>query len=160
MKGQTIAVIAGGILLLLLVSKRAGAVDLSSLNDQFDAGRVARLQGVANELSARGITGDTLKFLLAQILVETGLFTNVANMNAVDNLNNYAGISSNGQLRAYGTISDFVDDYLRVLNLPNNYPIQATDINDFNARLKANGYYEDSATTYGNNLVYYFNLLS
>lgn len=97
--------------------------------------------------------------MLCQILQETGLFTSNPNYNATDNDLNYAGISSGGNLKQYNSISDFVTDYIRVLNLPPNTPIDATSITDFNTRLKANGYYTDSATTYGNNLNAYYNIL-
>lgn len=162
MKGGQVAIVVAvaiGLILLSTKTANAGPVDLSSLNDQFGSDRVQRLQNVQNVLSANGLSDLQIKLLLAQILQETGLFTNVWNQNATDNLNNYAGISSNGNLKSYPNIQAFVADYLRVLNLPNAYPIDAVSVSDFNTRLKMNGYYTDSATTYGNNLNYYFNIL-
>lgn len=160
MKGQGVIIGIAAVLLFVLLTSAKPAIDLSPLSGQFGADNVARLQSVANALSANGISGDTLKYCLAQILQETGLFTNNPNYVATDQRNNYAGISSGSGYKVYNNVNDFVVDYLRVLNLPNAYPIDAVSIDDFNQRLKLNGYYTDSAVTYGNNLNYYFNLLS
>lgn len=164
MNGKEIALIAGAALLLILItSSSANAstdIDMDGLANQFGAERVQRLQSLINAMSAAGMSPMQIKFALAQCLQETGLFTDSWNTHATDVLNNYAGISnSDGSLKAYTSIPAFVSDYIRVLSLPNNYPIQANSISDFNTRLKANGYYTDSAVTYGNNLNYYFNLL-
>lgn len=166
MKGsQTAILIGAGILTFMLFSKTASArtydgLDLDFLS-KFGADDVQRLQDLADELSTRGLSDQTIKYMLSQALQETGIFTdNSANYNAVDNKHNYAGISYNGQIASYGSIPDFVDDWIRVLSKSPNYPINATSIQDYNSRLKANGYYTDSAATYGNNLNYYFNLLN
>ena len=154
--------IGGGILALILLSKNAGAtgINFNALSGHFNQADVDRLQRVAEALARAGVEPNKIKMMLAQILHETGIFTqSSANRHAIDDLNNYAGISRNGQLKSYNTVDDFVADYLRVLNLPSHYPIQATDIVDFNNRLKANGYYTDSISTYGNALNYYYNLL-
>lgn len=166
MKSPNLIYIGAGVLALILILKSTGSsaatysgLDLSYLSD-YGSDDVSRLQSVENELASRGLSDLQIKMMLAQILQETGIFTDQANYNAVDNLHNFAGISSNGHLRAYNSVSDFVDDYLRVLNLGGNPPLEAGSIADFNNRLKANGYYTDSKTTYGNNLNYYFNLLN
>lgn len=160
-------IIAGAALLAFMLLKPSSAdahtyegLDLSYLSD-YGAQDVQRLQNLLNELGTRGLSDLQIKMMLSQALQETGIFTDSsANYNAVDNMHNYAGISSNGKLKSYASISDFVDDWERVLNREPNRPIDASNISDFNNRLKANGYYTDSATTYGNNLKYYFNLLS
>ncbi len=163
MQNNTWLYVGGGVLLLLLLSNKANAknVNLDLLTGRFDADDIDRLQKVQNALAQRGLSTQQIKMLLSQVLQETGIFTaSNANYHATDQLNNYAGISNaNGSLRSYNTIDDFVTDYLRVLNLPSHYPIQAVDIVDFNNRLKANGYYTDNKNTYGNNLNYYYNLL-
>jgi hypothetical protein len=149
----------GGLALLAVVLMSAGntsGIDLSGLGD---AGAISRLQGVLNALASQGATTQQLKFMAAQMLQETGLLTDNPNYHATDTLLNYAGISSNGSLRGYNSLSDFATDYISVLSQGPNYPIQASSISDFNTRLKANGYYTDSAVTYGNNLNYYYNLL-
>ena len=162
MKGQQIVLYGGIILLFILLSgfTESSSVDLSGLVAQFGADNVQRLQNVANVLSGQGLTSEQVKYCLAQILQETGLFTGNPNYHATDALNNYAGISnSDGSLKQYSSINDFVTDYIRVLNLSPYYPIEAITIGDFNARLKGNNYYADSETTYGNALNYYYDLL-
>lgn len=162
---QTALLVGAGILTFVLFSKKTAAhtyngLDLDYLSD-FGREDVTRLQNLANELSTRGLSDLQVKFMLAQALQETGIFTDSnANYNAVDNKHNYAGISYNGQIASYGSISDFVDDWVRVLSKQPNRPIDANSIDDYNNRLKANGYYEDSSSTYGKNLRYYFNLLN
>lgn len=156
---------AGALFLVLFLKSTISTAavstfDLSSFNDTYGSDNVARLQTVLNALAQAGYSGLVLQMMLSQILQETGLFTSNPNYNATDNDNNYAGISSGGSLKAYNSVNDFVTDYVRVLSLGSNPPIQATDIVDFNNRLKANGYYTDSQTTYGNNLITYFNLLN
>jgi len=165
MKPNTILFIGAGVLALLLFSKKAGAttydgIDLSNLND-YGTDDVQRLQNLANELATRGLTDLQIKMMLAQALQETGIFTDSnANYHAVDSYHNYAGISHGGTLTAFSSISDFVDDWIRILNFGPAHPIDAANIVDFNSRLKQNGYYTDNINTYGNNLKYYFNLLS
>lgn len=162
MKSNQLLIGGAAVLALVLLSKNSYAtgIDFNGLSQRFNQADVDRLQKVANALARAGVDPIMLKMMLAQILHETGLFTqNNANRHAVDDLNNYAGISRNGQLKSYPTVDAFVADYLRVLNLPSHYPIEAVNLNDFNNRLKANGYYTDSITTYGNALNYYHNLL-
>jgi len=134
--------------------------DLSVLNGTYDPSNVQRLQNAINGLGGQGLSDQQILFMACQMLQETGLFTDNPNYNATDNDNNFAGISSGGSLKQYNSLSDFANDYVRVLNLQPNVPIDATSIGDFNTRLKANGYYTDSATTYGNNLNAYYNILT
>lgn len=163
MKAQQIVLFGGIALLFILLSGFTNgtvSVDLSELVAQYGSDNVQRLQSVANALAAQGLSTTTIKYCLAQVLQETGLFTENPNYHATDTLNNYAGISnSNGSLKGYANVNDFVTDYIRILNKAPNYPVEAITIDDFNARLKGNGYYADSETTYGNNLNYYYGLL-
>lgn len=163
MKNNTLLFVGLGVLALVLIPNIVsgkGGFDLSYLNDEYDSNDVQRLQELANELSQRGLSELQIKMMLAQALHETGLFTSLPNYNAMDVKHNYAGISRNGQISAYNSLSDFVTDWLRVLSLPGAYPIQANDIVDFNNRLKKNGYYEDDKSVYANRLYGYFNLLN
>ncbi len=167
MKRNNLLLFAGmGIAVFFIArSKNASAatydgIDLNRLAD-YGNDDVHRLSILADELESRGLSDLQIKMLLSQALQETGIFTdNSANYNAVDNLHNYAGISYNGQLAHYNNVSAFVDDWLRVLQKGSNPPLYANNITDFNNRLKANGYYTDSQSTYGKNLTYYYNLLN
>jgi len=155
-------ILIGGCLAAVFIfsslSANGGSLDLSVFDDTKGSDDVERLNKVYRELLRRGLTDDQILFCLSQILVETGLFTDNPNYVAVDQRLNYAGITRNGQYEWYNSISDFVDDYLSVISKKND-PLSANDIVDFNNRLKANGYYTDSKTTYGNNLSYYYNYL-
>lgn len=165
METKTIIFVGIAIAGLLLLSNSASAtntsspiVDLSNLDEGAD--NIARLQNLEDTLQQNNLTDLQIKMMLAQALQETGLFTNNANYNATDNLNNYAGISNpDGSLMSFPDLQTFVTKWISVLSY-NNDPLGATNIVDFNNRLKANGYYTDSQTTYGNNLQIYFNELS
>lgn len=163
MKQSTLLIllaVGAGVLLMSMAS--GPSVDLSFLQGQYDSDDIARLQRAANALAAQGVTGDTLNYLLSQVLVETGIFT-TSNQNyvATDTRNNFSGITnSDGTFRFYSSAGDWAADYLAVLGHGPYYPIQATSITDFNNRLKQNGYYTDNQTTYGNNLNYYYNILT
>jgi hypothetical protein len=154
-----------GFFVLLLMKANTGSAasstfNLSSFNGSYGSNNTARLQNALNALAAQNLSSLQLQMMLAQVLQETGLFTDSPNYNATDNDNNYSGISSGGSLKQYGSANDWATDYIRVLSMGNNPPINATNISDFNTYLYANGYYTDSPTTYGNNLTYYFNLLN
>lgn len=134
------------------------SINLQALTN--DPGDLERLNNVYSALQNAGLTDLQIKMCMAQILVETGILTSQANYIAMDQRNNYAGLTNvGGGYAVYSTIGDFVNAYIGFLTKGTN-PLGATDINDFNDRLKANSYYTDSKTTYGNNLNYYFNLLS
>ncbi len=147
---------------ILLMSMSGNAVDLSYLTASYDAADVARLQRAANALASQGISGDLLNYCLAQVLQETGIFTNgYQNYTATDTRNNFSGITnSDGSYRVYNSANDWAADYVAILNHGPNYPADAVSISDFNNRLKANNYYTDSAATYGANLNYYYNILT
>lgn len=159
---KTEYIVIGGVLMAVFIfssfSSNNGSLDLTVFDDVKGSDDVERLNKVYRQLSNRGLSDEQILFCLAQILVETGLFTDSPNYIAVDQRLNYAGITRNGQYEWYNSVSDFVDDYLAIIS-KNNDPLDATDITDFNNRLKANGYYTDSKTTYGNNLKYYYNYL-
>lgn len=137
-----------------------GIIDLSTFEGDYGDYATSNLQNLQNVLNQQSLTPLQIKFMLSQALQETGLFTDSPNQHAVTQLNNFAGISNaDGSLKSYSSITDFVSEWIPLLT-KNNDPLAASTIADFNTRLKANGYYTDSATTYGNNLAYYFNLLS
>jgi hypothetical protein len=160
-QGVVIGLGIAALLLFMSMSSNNTEVDLSSLNDSYGADKVARLQTLLNALSGRGLTHQQILFLLSQALVETGLFNDYYNANAVENDNNYAGLSSGGSLVVYPTVSAFVDAWLSPVYLDKgSYPLQATSIDDYAVRLKTNGYFTDDLYTYQYNLEQYYNLLS
>lgn len=163
-------IVAGvGLLLWLFLSSAApgsGYFDLSSLIAIYGADKVQRLQNLYQSMQGKGLTNLQIQLMLSQALFETGLFTDSPNYGLMDNNNNFAGIkvnsrypnSSNGYAQ-YPSLDDFVNDWILVLGF-NNEPINASGVDDFNARLKENGYYSASQTTYDNGLWKYYNLLS
>lgn len=172
-KTEKYVLIGAGILALLLLasssnaSTAGGNLDISSLSNDYGADSVQRLNNLYAVLLQKGLTDQQILFMLSQALQETGLFTDSPNLYNVDTLHNYAGITTDrgygvgatGLYAKYPNISTFVDDWITILNY-NNDPFDASSISDYNNRLKANGYYTDSAGTYGSNLTYYYNLLN
>jgi len=132
--------------------------DFSTLtNDESD---LQRLDAVYEALQRNGFSGLGLKFAMAQILVESGILTNVANYHLMDDYHNYAGLTSvNGGYANYPNLDAFAHAYYGFLTKKSN-PLGASSISDFNNRLVANHYYTDSPVTYGKNLAYYFNALN
>ncbi|MES2219176.1 MAG: hypothetical protein V4501_12295 [Pseudomonadota bacterium] len=161
MKGETVLYLGAGLLAFMIFSgfksKSGGSFDLEGL-DKYGADNVERLNLVYQELLTRGLSDLQIQLILSQLLHETGLFTNVPNLKNVDQLKNYAGITRNGSYVKYSNISDFVDDYLHVLDR-GSYPLEATSVEDFNSRLVNNHYYTDNWLTYENALKKYFSLL-
>jgi len=124
-----------------------------------------------------GLTGQTLKFAIAQMMQETGVFSSTSKV-ALDN-NNLSGImwiNKSYQKNAvkgspfppseghyfyakFASLKDWAADYIRVLNLPPNYPIKATTLQDFNKRLKGNKYYTANEANYFFGLNFFYNML-
>lgn len=165
MKPNSIAIMAGIALLFIIASKAnaapAGNLQLSQLTS--DPDDLNRLNALYTALLNAGLTDQQILFCLSQILHESGLFTNVANYNLM-NQNNYAGLTTtSGGYASYNSVGDFVDAYLGFLT-KNNNPLGATSLTDFNNRLVANNYYvpNDPATAaaYLADLQRYYNLLS
>lgn len=163
----TFLLITGVLLLVLLSSNTANAnyFDLSSLINAYGSDKVTRLQNLYNALSNKGLTNLQIGLMLSQALQETGLFTDSPNYKLMDQQNNFAGITVNTRYpdspngyADYPDLNSFADDWIYVLSFGSK-PIAAGNVNDFNARLKANGYYTASSTIYGNNLNTYFNQL-
>lgn len=165
MKNDSLILIGlAAVALVWYTSKSTGVAPagngLASLNDSYGADNVARLQLLLDELNTWGLTREQILYLLSQALQETGLFTDTPNYHATDSLINYSGISFNGSLNSYASVHDFAVDWINRVLAFGSFPLQATSISDFNIRLKANGYYTDSSTTYGNNLASYYGTLN
>lgn len=149
------------------VSLPANAVfDLSQLDSQYGAQNVQRLTNLyyvvsnaVDPITTQPLTAFQQQLLLAQALHESGLFTDNPNYKNVDQLNNYAGITRNGNYVSYPDLKSFVTDWLNILAY-NNEPIEAVTVPDFVTRLKANNYFTDNINTYMNNVQTYFNLLN
>jgi hypothetical protein len=157
---------------LLFYKLTKGRKTMSTKFIKFKADEAAKLQALEQALVNNGIEQPILNFALAQILLETGRFTRrsaVATLN-----NNYTGIkflnksyqdaqrgsaappaeqdkaNPNSPLNFYAKFRDmnaWAKDYKRILSFGAK-PINSTNIEDFAARLKRNGYYGSSQVTY------------
>lgn len=178
---NTMIIFGCAALLLVFISSNSSAsnlnnatFDLSVFDSQFDPANVNRLNNLFIALlnatdpnTGQPLSTLQIQLMLSQALHETGLFTDVANLNLVDNYNNFAGINGNSYFSAgpngvyaqYPTISAFVGDWLRVLSMGTN-PVGAASTSDFVNRLKSNNYFTDTTANYLNNVNYYYNLLN
>jgi hypothetical protein len=157
--GVIIALVAFGII-LYNSAKNAGEVtqyfDFNKLTN--DAGDLKRLNNLYNVLMQQGLTEMQMQLLLSQMLFETGLLTNSANYNNIDNRNNWAGITHNGTYVTYASLQDFFNEYLQVLS-KGTAPLEAKNVYDFNDRLYSNHYYTENKNVYENGLKNYFHQL-
>lgn len=140
---------------------------------------------IISELQKLGLNDEQIKLALSQILLETGQFSTKSNVFKLNN--NYSGIKfinkphqiavkgspvppserikndPNSPLNFYAkfnTIGDWAKDYVRILNLRKNKPLQAANIDEFHKRLTENKYYDTSKPSnvnlYLKNLRYFY----
>lgn len=142
---------------------------------------------IIGALQDLGLNDEQIKFALSQILLETGQFSTKSNVFKLNN--NYSGIKfinkpiqvavkgspvppservspANSPINWYAKFSDvgaWAKDYVRILNLKKNKPLQAVSIDDFHKRLTANKYYDTSKQknidNYLKNLRYFYTRL-
>jgi len=107
-----------------------------------------------------GATNEQLLFMIPQVAWETGHFKSPVSQTD----NNLSGIKYYGQSGAtkgtpapknegdnyahFNSYEDWAKDYLRILNRGKEHPIDATDLQTFASRLKANNYFGDSLENY------------
>tara|TARA_R110000868_G_C10693632_1_gene748569 strand:- start:140 stop:685 length:546 start_codon:yes stop_codon:yes gene_type:complete len=177
MKKKSLYIFAG-ITILLLISIKSKAMTLNLKFTKFKSPVVDKLKMIYPLLIKAGFTTNFLiKAGLAQLLLETGRFK--ARWSILNN--NYSGIkwinkpyqknSSQGQLSPEGnfyakfdTPQDWANDYFRILSLQRKSnkigrPIDALTIADFNEKLFANGYYNqtlEAKKNYLKNLQYFY----
>jgi hypothetical protein len=186
-KSDNMVFILGGIAVLAIIlfsssgsgGSSAGFIfDFSQLVPTYGQDNVNRLTDLyssvaqANDPNTGSLLSNLqIQLMLDQALHESGIFTNVANLNLVDNFHNYTGIKGNSNYPAgagssyadYPSIDAFVQDWLRVLNL-GAQPIEATSVTDFVNRLASNNYFVPNTGTafnnYLNDMQAYDNLLT
>lgn len=154
----------------------------------FDLNVRTKLFTIIEALQKQGLNELQIKLATSQILFETGKFSSKSKVAELNN--NYSGIKwinkpfqiatkgSDVPLNervlpkntAYNFYAKFADvgqwakDYVRILNLGKNKPLQATTLVDYHARITANKYYDTrtqkSRDTYYKGLLYYFNQIS
>lgn len=143
--------------------------DLSQFSDEYGADNVQRLINLyADLLLVPDLSTQQIQLMLSQALVESGLFTSVANIHNVDDLNNFAGIKGNshwpaepgGMYALYPTINDFITDWLRILSMSPGHPIDATGVTDYVNRLVQNHYFESAPNDYIHAMQSYYDMLN
>lgn len=167
MKQQTVILLGVSAVALLVLTGAGGQSDSDVLNEAssgfYDFTKVddevddlVRINNLYAVLMQQGLTPMQNQLLLSQMFYETGILTDQANYNAIDNLNNWAGIGGDNSLRAYPDLQSFFNDYLKILRRGAN-PLGATNNVDFVNRLKTNAYFEMSKPVYqaGYNKVYH-----
>lgn len=160
--------IVGAIALLWVVSTHSataatpgGQLDLTGLEGALvvSADAQNRINTLYNSMLQNGLTMQQIYFMLAQILFETGLLTDVANFTRM-NQNNYAGLTTtSGGYASYNSIDDFMTAYIGFLTKGSN-PLGASSLTDFNNRLVQNHYYTENPSVYLNGLQTYYTLLT
>lgn len=179
----TVAIVV--VLLLFSAKAKAGTkpkieTNFAPLIAKYGLERSLKLQFVLQALLGAGFPRQKVLLALSQVMQETGVFGPNSRVSAEDN--NYTGIlfinkpavqknatqgrpfpigeSKTAHYAHFTTPADWANDYIRILNLPPNYPISATSPVDFVSKLKGNGFFTGSETTYANNVSFFYNLLN
>lgn len=159
-KNEPLVIVGLAVLAFLLLTSAKQNNSLSTLNFDalkqagYDSGDVDLLNEIYTALVNNGsLTDQQLMYCLAQIIHETGLFTDVTNYNAIQQRHNWAGLTGINGYIVYPNDNAFVNDYLssKFLN-KGSYPLNANNLTDFANRLKSNNFYTDTVTNYLNGL--------
>jgi flagellum-specific peptidoglycan hydrolase FlgJ len=142
--------------------------------------RLKKFNLVLAALKKLNLTALKLKFLISQVLLETGFFDSKSNV--YDLNNNASGIfwsgsaaqiatgakkgskrlSSEGSYYAkYENLDDWAKDYYRIITQynPKNNPLNSNTITEFTTKLKANNYFTDTIENYLKNITFWYNYL-
>lgn len=149
-KNEPLVIVGLAVLAFLLLTSAKQNNSLSTLNFDalkqagYDSGDVDLLNEIYTALVNNGsLTDQQLMYCLAQIVHETGLFTDVTNYVAIEQRHNWAGLGGYGSYKVYPNDDAFVSDYLSPAWLAKkSMPLQATSLSDFNDRLFQNGFYD------------------
>jgi len=176
--------IVSGIAILMLISKKAKAMNTKFNFDKFKDTSKQKLTMLQDTLIANGLTGSSLKLALAQLLVETGNFSSKSKVATLNT--NYSGIkfinkpyqlATKGspvpaservqpETSAYNFYAKFdspeawAKDFKRILSLGIKKPLLALSTVEYVKRLKNNRYFGGNEATYLKNINYYFDLLT
>ena len=149
---------------LAWIASRAGKKSFSMTFRNFSNPVALKLASIYGTLQSLGYSDEKIRWMLAQILHETGQFTSRSQVAALNN--NYSGIKwinkpyqkaekgspvppservpGNAPYNFYAkfaTVADWATDYARILNLRAK-PIQAKTLPEYLDRLYKNGYYD------------------
>lgn len=155
------------------IASRASKKSFSMTFRNFSSPVALKLASIYGTLQSLGYSDEKIRWMLAQILHETGQFSARSQVAALNN--NYSGIkwinkpyqkASKGSpvppsersardlptnyYAKFASLADWAADYVRILNIRSK-PIQAGSLDEFLERLAANGYYDSRSATARNN---------
>lgn len=174
--------LTAGLLFLSLVS--FAKKKYSAMFSNFSPSIQSKLNIIASGLSQYNLPEEKLKWIIAQVLFETGLFTRKSNV-AINN-NNYSGIkwlnasrqknatkgtevplservspasSSINFYAKFNSYQDWARDHYRIISTFGTKPITATTLKDYISKLKQNKYFGSSELDYYNGVKKYYDKL-
>lgn len=154
-----------------------------SLSKKYGIEKSKILTKIYDALKIYGLPVNTIKLALAQVMHETGVFSDKQKASKVNNFSGivYSGSADqikNGAIRSnialpkreqngkttiyyaqFPSVLNWSKEYLRILS-KGVKPIQAISPDDFAIRLKKNNYYTDSVENYKKNINFYYNFLT
>lgn len=175
-------ILTGGLLLISLLIK--ASTIKNKMFSNFAPSVQMKLNVLNDSLINAGIPEEKRRFLISQILFETGKFTSKSNVAKLNN--NFTGIKwlnkpyqkakqgsavplserispANSPINFYAkfdSFNDWANDYKRILSTFGAKPINAINLKDFARRLKLNKYYGSSENEYYKGLKFYFDKLN
>lgn len=178
---------SGLIFVLLLWAIKLGKKDTTRMNlysaflAKYGKAKAQQFDIIYNTLIKLNLSPMLVKFIIAQVMHETGVLASTQNLTKY---NNYSGITWGNNAKqiatgaykapilqpedktrtvnyaAYPNATSWAKDLLRIISFAPNYPIKATNIEDYAKRLKANNYYTAPLSLYSNSLKNYYNFLT
>ena len=159
--------------ILAWIASRASKKSFSMTFRKFSNPVALKLASIYGALQSLGYSDEKIRWMLAQILHETGQFTSRSQVAVLNN--NYSGIkwinkpyqkASKGSpvppserssrdvptnyYAKFDSLADWAADYVRILNIRSK-PIQAGSLDQFLERLADNGYYDARTAAARNN---------
>ncbi len=146
MKNGLLIVAAVALLWFVNSNSASGAIpgsslDLGNLEATFVVSQdsLNRINSLYNAMVQNGLSNQQIYLMMSQILFESGMLTDVANYNLM-NQNNYGGLTvTSGGYASYNSVNDFINAYIGFLTKGSN-PLGATSLTDFVNRLYTNCY--------------------
>jgi hypothetical protein len=149
----------------------------NAINKKYGSVRGGKFLRVFNAIKKLPLSKQQLTFLMAQIMVETGVFT--SRVKVFDLNNNASGIlytgsaaqiangatrgslrpaSEGGNYARFENLDNWAKEYFRVLN-KGVFPLNSSDIKQFTTKLKENRYFADPLEIYLKNITFFYNFL-
>jgi hypothetical protein len=149
----------------------------AAIEKKYGSIRGSKFFRVLDSVNQLQLNKKQLSYIMAQIMVETGVFT--SRVKVFDLNNNASGIlytgsaaqiangatrgtarptSEGGNYAKFDNLNNWAKEYYRVLN-KGTMPLEASSIDIFNQRLKMNRYYTELESVYFKNLNFFYNFL-